>query len=193
MEIRHKVEAKVQMNYHVVLGQDWHFYSVPYQYVGKPTQIAYTHSTVEIYCEHERIAVHQRNTRKNGYTTLKEHMPEGHRYYLETKGWDAEYFRKKAGQMTPEVAQVIERVLGARFFYEQTYNACIGILRLADKYSIARLTAACGMALKANVTTYRFISTVLKNNRDKQNDHFTGSVPVLLPEHENLRGPNAYQ
>jgi hypothetical protein len=28
-------KAKVQKNYHVQLGQDKHFYSVPYQLIGK--------------------------------------------------------------------------------------------------------------------------------------------------------------
>ncbi|MEO5979718.1 MAG: IS21 family transposase, partial [Chryseolinea sp.] len=32
--IRHYTRAKVQKNYHIVVGEDWHFYSVPYRYNG---------------------------------------------------------------------------------------------------------------------------------------------------------------
>ena len=33
--IIHTAKGKVQMDYHVNLGEEWNFYSVPYQYVGK--------------------------------------------------------------------------------------------------------------------------------------------------------------
>jgi transposase len=80
MQISNTVTAKVQGNYHIVLGQDWHYYSVPYQYTGKEVKVVYTHASVEIYLEHKRIAVHRRNVRRNGYTTIGEHMPENHRH-----------------------------------------------------------------------------------------------------------------
>lgn len=40
-EVKHYTRAKVQNNYHVVVGEDWHFYSVPFRYVGKEVRIAY--------------------------------------------------------------------------------------------------------------------------------------------------------
>ena len=66
MDIQYSVEAKVQKNYHIVLGQDWHYYSVPFNYVGKTVKIIYTHRTVEIYHQHQRIAFHVRNVIKYG-------------------------------------------------------------------------------------------------------------------------------
>jgi len=42
-------QGKVQKNYHVQLGQDKHFYSVPYQLIGKTIKVIYTQDTVEIY------------------------------------------------------------------------------------------------------------------------------------------------
>ncbi|WP_215236790.1 DDE-type integrase/transposase/recombinase, partial [Dyadobacter linearis] len=32
-QVRHYTKAKVQKNYHVVIGEDWHFYSVPFRYI----------------------------------------------------------------------------------------------------------------------------------------------------------------
>jgi hypothetical protein len=72
MLIKQSVSAKVQKNYHVVLGQDWHYYSVPHQYVGQQTTITYTSKHVEVYCDNKRIAVHQRNTRSYGFSTHAE-------------------------------------------------------------------------------------------------------------------------
>ena len=45
-EVKKSTTAKVQRNYHVILGEDKHQYSVPYQYIGKRTQIIYTKNTV---------------------------------------------------------------------------------------------------------------------------------------------------
>jgi hypothetical protein len=116
-------------------------------------------------------------------------MPSNHKHYAQMKGWNADYFRAKGAAISQDVAHVIERLLCSRMFYEQTYNACIGILRLGEKYNNNRLSAACALALKANAITYKFISNVLKNNMDQ---HTSSALQIELPLHENLRGPEAY-
>jgi transposase len=193
IEISNATTAKVQRNYHIVLGQDWHYYSVPYQYVGKEVKIIYTHATVEIYYEYQRIALHKRNMYKNHYSTQKEHMPESHLHYAQIKGWDAPYFRTKALALSPDIAQAIEEVLQSRFFYEQTFNACLGILRLADKYTVPRLSIACALAVKAKAVSYRFISNILKNNMDQRNQAAPVETQTIIDFHENIRGPQAYK
>jgi transposase len=189
LQMHSVAKAKVQRNYHIVVGEDWHFYSVPYQYVGKQVKIIYNANQVEVYHEQKRIALHHRNRHRNGYTTLSEHMPSNHKHYAQMKGWNADYFRAKGAAISQDVAHVIERLLCSRMFYEQTYNACIGILRLGEKYNNNRLSAACALALKANAITYKFISNVLKNNMDQ---HTSSALQIELPLHENLRGPEAY-
>lgn len=49
--IKHHVQAKVQKNYHITLGEDWHHYSVPYQYIGKKVSVVYDTAIVEIYLQ----------------------------------------------------------------------------------------------------------------------------------------------
>ena len=82
-EIKKSTRAKVQRNYHVILGEDKHQYSVPYQYIGKTTEVIYTSKYVEVYLGIERIAIHSRDRRKHGYSTFPDHMPEKHKKYLE--------------------------------------------------------------------------------------------------------------
>lgn len=193
MEVRREVMAKVQRNYHVVLGIDWHYYSVPFQYAGKQVKIIYTQGLVEIYHERQRIAIHHRSPGRNHYTTLKEHMPPHHLHYTITKGWDADYFRSKAQKISDEVVQVINQLLSTRFFAEQTFTACIGILRLADKYGNERLSVACGIAIKARAVRYRFIHNILKNKTDMCKEEESSLTLFSTPAHENVRGPSAYQ
>lgn len=196
MEVKQTVMAKVQKNYHIVLGQDWHFYSVPHQYTGKEVKVEYTFSHVEIYCQHQRIAVHARihNSRRNIYATDKQHMPENHKHYSEQMGWDADYFKTQAAKIAPEVELVIDKVLNTRVFPQQAFNTCIGILRLSGKYGSGRLMKACRMALKANSVNYKFISNVLSNSTDKRWVESTNIPPeVIIPHHDNLRGAGFYQ
>lgn len=58
--------GKVQRNYHVILGQDYHQY-VPYGLIGKRLKIIYTVDIVEIYDDLKRIAIHKRNYKRHAY------------------------------------------------------------------------------------------------------------------------------
>lgn len=60
-EIKYSTSAKVQKNYHITLGEDRHHYSVPYAYIGKQVKAVYDTQCVEIYFNHQRIALHKRN------------------------------------------------------------------------------------------------------------------------------------
>jgi transposase len=189
--LKHTTSAKVQKNYHVILGEDWHQYSVPYQYLGKETKIVYDSDEVEIYLGLKRIAIHKRNYRKHGYTTLPEHMPEKHQRYHETRGWDADYFLNKANELGENSFVIMERILAARTFTEQAYRACQGLLRLSVIYGHDRFENACKRAVVAHQVSYKMINDILKNNLDMQTeDQF--DIFTYIPDHENIRGPEAY-
>jgi hypothetical protein len=85
----------------------------------------------------------------------------------------------------------INKMLGAKAFIEQTYDGCLGVLRLADKYGNDRLEAACKRANTGSRVNYKILYNILRNNLDK--------IPVLekeltlfIPEHDNIRGAEAY-
>jgi transposase len=189
-ELQKSTMAKVQMNYHVILGEDRHQYSVPYIYVSKRTQIVYTSSYVHIYCDSERIAVHDRDRRKHAYSTLPAHMPEKHLRFLERKGWDATYFKREARRIGENTLWAMTELLKSKSLIEQTYNSCLGILSLKGKYSATRLENACAKARTTHRVNYGIIKNILKNKTDlleQQPDLFS------LPSHENIRGANEYQ
>lgn len=188
MEIKKTVSAKVQRNYHIILGQDWHQYSVPWQYAGQQAKVVYTGDWVEIYCNHKRIALHKRNYRKHGYSTLKEHMPENHRAIMEQKGWDADYFIRQGALIGHATKEAIQQVLESKAFPEQTYNSCLGILRLADKYGKDRLENACTLMLDGPRINYTILKNILTNNMDKQHKNAT-EKDFKTPAHGNIRGP----
>lgn len=122
--IKNVTQSKVQRNYHVILGVDRHQYSVPYTLIGKRLKVIYTTDTVEVYDNLQRVAMHKRSYKKNGYTTVAEHMPPNHRHVAQQRGWDDGYFLREASYRGQAVQEVVKKILASRAFYEQTYNSC---------------------------------------------------------------------
>jgi len=189
--IKHTTMAKVQKNYHVILGEDYHMYSVPFQYIARKVKLVYDSAVVEVYLGLQRIAIHTRSYQKHGYTTLKEHMPERHQYHHEAQGWDGDYFLGKAKETGPNAVEITRRILESRSFAEQAYRACIGLGRLTDQYGKERFENACKRAVPASRVNYKMICNILEKGLDKQyNDDLF--QPENIRDHENIRGPQAY-
>jgi hypothetical protein len=189
--VKHITWGKVQMNYHVFLGEDNHRYSVPYQYIGQSTKIIYDQQDVEIFIGFNRIAMHKRDYRPGGYTTVDEHMPKKHLKYKETLGWDANYFLSVGKQIGESSEEVFRKVLASKEFVEQTYLSCKGLKRLSEIYGSGRFERACKRALKGSRVNYGMIKNILEKNLDQleENQQYLFSIP----EHENIRGEGSFE
>lgn len=96
-----------QRNYHIQLTEDHLYYSVPYSYVGKKVKVLYDNSTVEVYYDYARIALHWHKSTNKAYTTLSEHIPPKHLDMHQIKGWTKKDLLLKAarvGQYTRRTA-----------------------------------------------------------------------------------------
>jgi len=186
-------KAKVQRNYHVQLGQDKHFYSVPYKLIGKTLKVVYTQDTVEIYNDLVRVAFHSRISRSHGYTTLKEHMPLNHVRHQENLGWDANHFISQSLKIGVQTQEFVSKLLKSKDFIEQTYNACLGVLRLDKKYPDGRLEKACARALLSPNVSYRQLESILKRGLDKEPLHDGVQLQINIPFHSNIRGKQEYK
>lgn len=185
-ELRTFKSLKAQFNYHVYLSEDKHYYSVPYRYRGKQLTVMFTPSIVEIFYKNNRIAIHKRNPAPNGYSTITEHMPKQHRQYSE---WSPQRFINWAAKIGTHTETVIRTILAGKKHPEQAYKTCMGILKLADKYSSDRLNNACEKAIEFNYTSYKGVKYILEKNLDNyQNELFQSH-----PEHINIRGQEYYQ
>ncbi|CAN5371056.1 IS21-like element ISFK1 family transposase [soil metagenome] len=189
-EIKHVTYSKVQRNYHVILGEDRHQYSVPYSLIGKRLKIIYTSQSVEVYHDLKRVAAHSRNYKKHSYTTLREHMPMSHQHIHLQGAWNGDHFEQQASLIGESTLQVIKRVLSSKIFYQQSYNSCLGILRLGKQYGNGRLEAACQRIHDAPIVNYGMVANILKRNLD--NGINTESVSPV-PRHEQIRGADNYQ
>jgi len=59
-ELKQQSFATVMLNGHVYLGQDKHYYSVPYQFIRKKVKLLYSAGQVKVYYKYNRIAIHPR-------------------------------------------------------------------------------------------------------------------------------------
>jgi transposase len=143
---------------------------------------------VEILFRHRRVASHVRSFMKGGFTTDPAHRPKSHQAHLE---WTPTRIIAWAGSVGPHTAALVAHILASRPHPEMGYRSCLGIIRLGKQYPPARLEAAAARALRAHVTTYRSVKSIL--------DHGLDRVPHEAPEtplpvaHANLRGREYYQ
>jgi transposase len=182
-------QAKVAPDYHVQVTKERHKYSVPYTFIGQIVRIIYDTDHIEIYSGNTRIACHRRSYVRSGYTSLEDHMPPQHRFYQESRGWTSDYFLSRAERVGPETVNVISIVLNKRQFREQNFKSCLGILKLADKYTPLRLEAACRRLNGAARVNYQMLQSILAQRLDQ--------APLqqgqrLLTDHENIRGADAF-
>lgn len=184
------VTLTVQRNYHVQLTEDHRYYSVPYQYVGKKVKVLYDNRVVEIYLDHERIALHVRKNHNKAYTTLSEHMPPHHQRMQQIKGFNRDDLLAKASRIGKSTLEAATLMLQNSIYIEQNYKACFGMLMLQKKYGAQRLEAACTRALQGSRVNYSMIKNILERGLDKQL-----SLPDAppLPDHDNIRGKDHYQ
>ena len=190
-QLKDYTRAKVQKIGYVYFSPDKSYYSVPYRYIGKSTQIHYTKNTVEVYFYHERIALHQRNPARGIYITNKDHLSSTHKTYSD---WSPEYFKRQAKKHGNNVLTCVEIILANTDYPETAYKRIIGIIQLHKVYGSERLNNACERAMCGNKPSYRFIKNILKNNRDKEYINFNelDKNTPHIPQHENIRGASKY-
>ena len=157
-------KATVQFNYHISV--DGMLYSVPFKYIKKKVDVRITETTIEIFCDHNRIASHMRRYgRKGQYSTIIEHMPEDHQKYLE---WNGDRFRKWAEHIGSNTYEVVDALLTSKRVEQQTYRGCMGLLKLAEKFSPERLERVCQEALTYTASpSYKSIKTLLEARNGK--------------------------
>jgi transposase len=180
-------QARVNIDYHVAFDGNW--YSVPYALVGEAVEVRSTPATIEIFHRGKRVASHLRSRERNRSVTQTEHRPRSHRAHLE---WTPSRMVRWAGTVGQHTAQLVGRILADKPHPEMGYRACLGLIRLAAKYSPARMEAAAERALLTGAVSYKSVKSILRNSLDSQP---AATPPVLRtsPEHENLRGPEYFQ
>jgi transposase len=174
--------ATVNIDYHVAF--DGNFYSVPYTLVQQVVEVRSTPTTVEIFHKGSRVASHLRSRERGRAITQNEHRPKSHQAHLE---WSPSRMMNWAHTIGPHTAQLFARILNEKPHPEMGYRSCLGIIRLAQHYSVERMEAAAERAVLTGACRYQSVKSILKTSLDAVplSPAKTGSSPLT---HDNVRG-----
>ena len=96
--------------------------------------------------------------------------------------------RKWSLQTGPCTERLTRDMLGRVRHPEKRYRACLGIIRLSQRYGADRMEAAARRALHFGTGSYRSVKAILASNLD--------TLPLertpQAASHENVRGPSYY-
>lgn len=179
-------KVKVHPDYHVEILRS--FYSVPHTLIGRQVDVRLTHRIVEIFCNHERVAVHQRRWDRGGHSTIKEHMPKAHQRHA---GMTPQTLVAQAARVGYHTALLVERLMRDRPHPEQGFRSALGVLSLLRRFGSERLEAACKRALECETVRYKSVQSILASGLDKAPAHQEAAPPT--PNHSNIRGATYYQ
>jgi len=188
-QLKEYCRAKVQLMGYVYFSPDKSYYSVPYRFIGKSTQIEYTPTTVEVYYHQERIAVHQRSGKKGEYHTITDHLSSTHKQRLK---WNTDFFCQQARQHGEHVEQVVSRIISSQSYPEIGYKRAMGLIQLHKGFGSERLDKACQMALQYDIYSYLRIKNILHNKMDQFLQEDLEETTTHIPMHQNIRGANYY-
>ena len=176
----------VHPDYHIAVER--HFYSVPYQYVGKEVDVRLRGSVIDVF----HRPADRRPSPKPG---------QGPRHHTQgTPAPDAPARRRRghpcpAGAegpgYRPHVHAFVTAVMERNPNPEFGFRSCYGVLRLAGGHEPERLDAACRYALELGTRTWRGLDNILRTGADR-----AAAEPELetMPiDHLNIRGPEAYK
>jgi hypothetical protein len=181
--------ATVQLNYHIAV--DKMNYSVPCEYIKRKVDIRITRQVIEVFFNHQRICSHPRLYGHPGqYSTIQVHMPLEHQAYIQ---WNGERFVKWASQIGPNAEVTVKAILSTHKIEQQAYKSCLGLIKLADKYSVTRVEAACQRALSfTTVPSYKSVKTILVTGQDKIADETTSTRTEAAATYGFTRGAEYY-
>ena len=101
----------------------------------------------------------------NQYSTIQEHMPLEHQKYVK---WNGERFIHWAGNVGNNTQVVVHAIRSSCKVEQQGCKSCMGLLKLADKYTPERLENACKRALKYTPRpSLKNIQVILASGQDK--------------------------
>jgi transposase len=177
-----KLNVGVNIDYH--FEYDHRYYSVPCALISAKVDVRATAAIVEVWRDNARVTSHERSYGPKGTAVTKpEHRPHAHRAW---GSWPPERLVGWAAQTGPKTAAVVAAILAHPTHPETGRRACLGLMRLGERYGANRLEAACARAVAIHNPKYKSVEAILKNGLDRVEPTKEAEAQPVL--HENIRG-----
>lgn len=189
-EFTYTVHSKVAHNGCVQIGCDRHYYSVPYQYIGRNTTVRFTRTIVNIYIDGECIATHRRDTTKGSYTMCDAHLASHSQAYRQRS---PQYYIQRAERISPIFKRVMELLFATDAAPERYYRSADGLLALQRTTADDIFTTACTIAIERQRIKYPYIQALIKTLQTAPPSTTTTTTDYTMPQHQNIRGASQYK
>ncbi len=141
-------------------------YSVPCEYIKRKVDVRITRQVIEV------------STIINGSVPILDctatpvniprHKPTWRWIIKPNIQWNGERFVSWAKQIGPNTEITVKAILSSHKIEQQAYKSCLGLIKLADKYSVTRVEAACQRALTFTpLPSYKSVKAILVTGQDK--------------------------
>ena len=186
-EMKRRTTLKVAPNSFVTFGNDRISYSVPYRLIGQQVDVTFTATQVCIYHGGERVAVHVRSYKKNGYIYVIDHLPPQSQAY---RAYSADYFIEKAGRISPEFKKVVEAIFAGPSPEQVYFKTVQGFFKLQRESDPQLFRRACSIAIAQDNLRYKFVKALVGSRCSGFNEDPNVMAPPV--SHTNVRGKTAF-
>lgn len=154
-------QVKLHPDCHVVF--DRAYYTAPHALIGQRLWLRATGRVVQLFHNHQLVATHGRAHRPGQRVQSQAHLPpEKLRYLMQHPAW----CRERAAEIGTRTAEFVELLLGDKVL--DRLRGAQATLRLAQRYSGARLEAACARALACDAISYQTVKSILVRGLDQE-------------------------
>ena len=166
--------AKVAPDCHVSVGGA--LYSVPFRFIGRRLDVRLTEALLQVFDEGELVKTHVRVRKGRRSTDWQDYPSQKAAFFMRDPSW----CRHRAKEIGPATAALVTGLLGVQALHR--LRSAQGVIHLADSYGVARLDAACALALAVGDPCYRTVKGILAAGREQLTPEPEAQVP-LAPAH----------
>jgi transposase len=184
---KRRVVTVSKMGY-AALGEDKHYYCVPYELKNKKVTVLYSAEQVDIFHHYDCVATYKRDRTPFDFTTNEAFLAPQHQF---RKDWTPERMIERATDVGKDVKDLVIKILEKPQHPDQAFKSCSGVLNYIKKVGPERLNNACRRAMEYGVYNYKIVQTILEKQLDME-EITEPPVETSLPIHENIRGESYF-
>lgn len=155
-------QVKLHRDCHVVFDNS--YYSAPCRLIGQQLWVRGGLGSVRLYDEaHQCVATHDRSARPGQRQTHPDHLPP---YKLPGLLQTRQSCLAQASDCGPHTLQLVQELLGDSVL--ERLPTAGRLVRLATRFSAARLEAACGRAISFGDFSYGTVKRILEEGLEQQ-------------------------
>ncbi len=189
-ETKYYAELQVMPTGRIFLSKDKHYYSVPYDLIGRKATVIFTRSVVKIYVDNKCVATHLR-TIGFGDTYERSHLAPNSLAYIDRS---PEYFIEKAAKVSKPLERLIQSIFrnkSSGVVNEVYYRVCEKMLKLQRSTPEEVFDKACNICNDNGLhkaDSLQSVIAMLSNTIVLEPDE-----DIKIANQENTRGQNYFQ